>query len=111
MIIRHRMTLMADRVLDWLDWFDQLAVASLRAIGRGLVEGFAAHGLSVGCFDPDVSRYPASSAQTSRETEVVILEQLRTNYENVDDLIASLSDRPAQSPRPVSKAPAAAKSH
>ena len=83
------MTCFIDRVLDAIDRFDQIVVASLRAIGRAFVEGAAAYGLSMCGFDP---RLPLSPSATSREMEAVDSErqQFDTSYESVDDLIQAI---------------------
>lgn len=81
-----------DYVLDALDWFDQIAVASLRAIWRTLVEGFTAYGLSVSGFDPEIGRYSQSPSEIMSEMEAAPpgRPQFQRDYESVDDLVRSL---------------------
>jgi hypothetical protein len=90
-VFARPVTRLLDGILDALGWFDQIATASLRAIGRTLVEGIAAYGLSMCGFDPDFSRHPHSPSETLRETEAPVPEsQHDTRDESVDDLIRSI---------------------
>jgi hypothetical protein len=78
-----------DRILYAIDRFDQIVVASLRAMAQAFVDGSAAYGLSMGGFDP---RLLPSQSATSSGTEAIDSERLQfdTSYESVDDLIKAI---------------------
>jgi hypothetical protein len=65
----RRATRFTDRVLDALEWVEEIAAASMRTIGRAFVEGLAAYALGFHSCDPDLSRYPTRPGEMPTEME------------------------------------------